>query len=72
MTRAQYKCTSVAHLVFVIVCVLAPWKNVSKEEFEDLALENKYGFLLGWYVALEGKIHIVWRYVSEIETQIYL
>lgn len=35
-------------------------------------LEYKYAFALGWYTALGGKIHIVWRYISGYETEIYL
>jgi hypothetical protein len=49
------------------------WDEVDiKEDFEDLELEDKYAFALGWYTALDGKIHIVWRYISDYEIQIYL
>lgn len=48
------------------------WEEVDgKEDFGDLGLGNKYGFDLGWYVKGE-RIHIIWRYVSGWETQIYL
>lgn len=49
------------------------WDEITvKEDFEDLELEDKYAFALGWYTALGEKIHIVWRYISGYETQIYL
>lgn len=48
------------------------WEEVSTvEDFEDLKLGDKYGFEVAWYTVAE-KIHIVWRYVSGWETQIYV
>ena len=48
------------------------WEDVETiEDFEDLELEDKYSFAIGWYI-IAKVIHAVWRYESEVETCVYV
>ncbi|MHA1874142.1 MAG: hypothetical protein ACTSVB_08510 [Candidatus Heimdallarchaeaceae archaeon] len=41
------------------------------EDFSELELYDKYGCEIGWF-HIDNKIHIVWRYLSGVESNIHL
>lgn len=48
------------------------WEDVETiEDFEDLELEDKYPFAIGWYRVVKT-VHVIWRYESEMETCVYV